>query len=78
VRFAGSVPQKVHKFDLKTRKTELILDEVIYLDLSFNGEKMLYGKRNQLSRSSGSSPRQRNRPKGPASQARAVCSTWIP
>ena len=38
---------KVHKFDLKTRKTDQILDGVNQFDLSFNGEKMLYAKQNQ-------------------------------
>jgi tricorn protease len=37
----------VHKFDLKTRKTEQILDEVTAFDLSFNGEKMLYAQKGQ-------------------------------
>ena len=37
----------VHKFELKTRKTEQILDGVTGFDLSFNGEKMLYAKQNQ-------------------------------
>jgi len=38
---------KVHKFELKTRKTEQILDGVTAFDLSFNGEKMLYAKQTQ-------------------------------
>ena len=38
---------KVHKFELKTRKTEQILDGVTRFDLSFNGEKMLYAKQAQ-------------------------------
>jgi tricorn protease len=37
----------VHKFDLKTRKTEKILDGVTSFQLSFNGEKMLYARQNQ-------------------------------
>jgi tricorn protease len=37
----------VHKFDLKTRKTEKILDGVTFFRLSFNGEKMLYARQNQ-------------------------------
>ncbi|HEY1340741.1 MAG TPA: PDZ domain-containing protein, partial [Bryobacteraceae bacterium] len=32
----------VHKFDLKTRKTEKALDGVRTFDVSFNGEKILY------------------------------------
>jgi len=32
----------IHKFDLKTRKTEKVLDGVQGFDMSFNGEKMLY------------------------------------
>lgn len=38
---------KVHKFELKTRKTEQILDGVNLFRVSFNGEKMLYAKREQ-------------------------------
>src|SRR5207249_4768243 len=30
----------IHKFDLKTRKTEKLLDGVRSFDVSFNGEKM--------------------------------------
>ncbi len=37
----------IHKFELKTRKTEQILDGVNAFDLSFNGEKILYAKQNQ-------------------------------
>src|SRR5271157_714114 len=37
----------VHKFDLKTRKTEQILEGVTSFNLSFNGEKMLYARQNQ-------------------------------
>jgi tricorn protease len=37
----------VHKFDLKTRKTEKILEGVTSFNLSFNGEKMLYARQNQ-------------------------------
>ncbi|HXX21769.1 MAG TPA: PDZ domain-containing protein [Terriglobia bacterium] len=37
----------VHKFDLKTRKTEQILEGVSSFQLSFNGEKMLYARQNQ-------------------------------
>ncbi|MGD0205742.1 MAG: prephenate dehydrogenase/arogenate dehydrogenase family protein, partial [Dehalococcoidia bacterium] len=37
----------VHKFDLKTRKTEKILEGVTSFHLSFNGEKMLYARQNQ-------------------------------
>lgn len=39
--------QKVHKFDMKTRKVEQILDGVTSFALSFSGEKMLYAKQNQ-------------------------------
>lgn len=41
---AGYPLQKVHRLDLSTRKSEQILDEVIYFELSLSGEKMLYGK----------------------------------
>jgi tricorn protease len=37
----------VHKFDLKTRKTEKILEGVNSFNLSFNGEKMLYARHDQ-------------------------------
>jgi tricorn protease len=43
----GGPSAKVHKFDLKSRKTEQILDGVTAFDLSFNGEKMLYAQKNQ-------------------------------
>ena len=43
----GGPTTKIHKFDLKTRKTEQILDGVTSFDVSFNGEKMLYAKQNQ-------------------------------
>ena len=35
----------LHKFDLKTRKTEKVLDGVSGFDVSVNGEKMLYSQR---------------------------------
>lgn len=37
----------LQKFDLKTRKTEKILDGINSFDLSFNGEKMLYRQKDQ-------------------------------
>jgi hypothetical protein len=37
----------VHKFELKTRKTEKILEGIGSFDLSFNGEKMLYRQKDQ-------------------------------
>jgi tricorn protease len=43
----GGPTAKIHKFDLKTRKTEQILDGVTSFDASFSGEKMLYAKQNQ-------------------------------
>ena len=43
----GPPPVTVHKFDLKTRKTEQILAGVTSFHLSFNGEKMLYARQNQ-------------------------------
>lgn len=43
----GGPTTKIHKFDLKTRKAEQILDGVTSFDVSFNGEKMLYAKQNQ-------------------------------
>ncbi len=45
----GGPAMKVHKFDLKTRKTDQILDGVTAFQLSFNGEKTLYAKRDQWS-----------------------------
>jgi tricorn protease len=42
-------PLKIHKFELKTRKTDQILDGVNSFNLSFDGEKMLYAKQNQWS-----------------------------
>jgi tricorn protease len=43
----GPPTLKVHKFDLKTRKVDQILDGVTAFDLSFDGEKMLYAKQEQ-------------------------------
>ena len=43
----GPPTANVHKFDLKTRKTEQILAGVTSFHLSFNGEKMLYARQNQ-------------------------------
>ena len=45
----GGPTSTVHKFDLKTRKTEAILESVNFFDLSFNGERMLYAKQFQVS-----------------------------
>ena len=39
----------VHKFELKTRKTEKILDGVQFFAIAFNGEKMLYRQKQQWS-----------------------------
>jgi hypothetical protein len=48
----------VHKFDLKTRKTEKVLDGVRPFDLSRNGEKMLFrqGDSSTIAAASGSHP----------------------
>jgi tricorn protease len=43
----GGPAATIHKFDLKTRKTEQILDGITFFTLSFNGEKMLYARQNQ-------------------------------
>jgi len=47
--FSGddSPGQTLHKFELKTRKTEKILEGINSFDLSFNGEKMLYRQKDQ-------------------------------
>jgi tricorn protease len=46
--FEGDGPTLVlHEFDLKTRKTEKILDEIGSFALSANGEKMLYRQKGQ-------------------------------
>jgi len=37
----------LHKFDLKTRKVDKIIEDINFFDLSFNGEKMLYRRREQ-------------------------------
>ena len=37
----------IHKFDLKTRQTDKILEDVQSFDLSFNGEMMLYRQKDQ-------------------------------
>jgi tricorn protease len=43
----GGPTLALHKFDLKTRKTEKILEGISSFDLSFNGEKMLYRQKDQ-------------------------------
>ena len=43
----GGPSSKIHKFEMKTRKTEQILEGVTAFDLSFDGEKMLYAKQTQ-------------------------------
>jgi tricorn protease len=43
----GGPAQTLHKFDLKTRKTEKILESINAFNLSFNGEKMLYRQKDQ-------------------------------
>lgn len=43
----GRPTEIVHKFDLKTRKTETILEGVHSFHVSFNGEKMLYARQDQ-------------------------------
>jgi tricorn protease len=43
----GRPAQTLHKFDLKTRKTEKILENITGFNLSFNGEKMLYRQKDQ-------------------------------
>ena len=43
----GGPAATIHKFDLKTRKTEQILDGITFFTMSFNGEKMLYARQNQ-------------------------------
>jgi tricorn protease len=46
--FDGEGPgQTVHKFEMKTRKAEKILEEAGGFNLSFNGEKMLYNQKGQ-------------------------------
>jgi tricorn protease len=37
-----SAPNNIHRFDLKTRKPEKLLENVGFFDVSPNGEKMLY------------------------------------
>ena len=37
----------LHKFEMKTRKTEVILEGISSVDVSFNGEKMLYRQKGQ-------------------------------
>ena len=44
----GDGPQlTLHKFELKTRKTEKILEGINSFNLAFNGEKMLYAQKDQ-------------------------------
>jgi tricorn protease len=44
ISMAGYPTQRVHRFDLSTRKAEPILDDVVYFEPSLNGEKMLYAR----------------------------------
>ena len=43
----GGPSATIHKFDLKTRKTEKILEGVTFFNVSFNGEKMLYAQKDK-------------------------------
>ena len=45
----GGPTRMISKFELKTRKVEPILEDVTAFDLSFNGEKMLYARKDQWS-----------------------------
>lgn len=45
----GGLNLTLHKFDLKTRKTEKIIEGIDSFDLSFNGDKMLYRQKDQWS-----------------------------
>ncbi len=48
LEYEGDGPtDTLHKFELKTRKTEKILDGINAFDVSFNGEKMLYRQKQQ-------------------------------
>ena len=40
-------PLILHKFDLKTRKVEKIMEDINSFDLSFNGKKMLFRRKEQ-------------------------------
>jgi tricorn protease len=42
----GNPIRNIYKFDLTTRKTELILEEVTAFELSFDREQMLYARQN--------------------------------
>jgi len=57
----GAPSLTVHKFDLKTRKTEKLLDEVNAFEVSFNGEKMLFRRKDQWTVAPADKP-----PEGPA------------
>jgi tricorn protease len=57
----GAPALTVHKFDLKTRKTEKLLDDVNAFELSFNGEKMLFRRKDQWTVAPAEKP-----PEGPA------------
>jgi tricorn protease len=57
----GASALTVHKFDLKTRKTEKILEDVDAFVLSFNGEKMLFRRKDQWTVAPAEKP-----PEGPA------------
>src|SRR5438034_1654668 len=43
----GGASLTLHKFELKTRKTEKILDGINSFNLAFNGEKILYNQKEQ-------------------------------
>ncbi|HWQ56527.1 MAG TPA: PDZ domain-containing protein [Bryobacteraceae bacterium] len=44
----GPAGRILHKFDLKTRKVEKVLDDVGLFAISFDGEKMLYSQKEQF------------------------------
>jgi tricorn protease len=52
----GPPPFTIHKFELKTRKTEKILEDVHGFALSFNGEKMLYRRKEKWTIAKGEKP----------------------
>ena len=43
----GGPSSRIHKFEMKTRKTEQILEGITQFDVSFDGEKMLYARQTQ-------------------------------
>lgn len=43
-------PRKVHRFELKALQSELILEGILHFDLSYDGERMIYARQQDVRR----------------------------